>query len=92
MRLLSGSSESEHGSRVWFTVEDRGNGFHPDDLPHVFDPFYSRRPGGTGLGLPIVKRIVDFHGGHVIAENRAGGGAAMTIVLPAYDPERKNGA
>ncbi|MEO8033719.1 MAG: ATP-binding protein [Acidobacteriota bacterium] len=91
VRLLGGSSEGEHGRRIWCRIEDSGNGFHPDDLPHVFEPFYSRRPGGTGLGLPIVKRIIDFHGGRIIAENRPEGGAAMTIVLPAYGPEAADG-
>jgi PAS domain S-box-containing protein len=85
IRLKGGAFEGEHGRKVWIRVEDEGSGFHPDDLPHVFEPFYTRRPGGTGLGLPIVKRIVDFHGGQVLAENRAAGGAMMTIILPAYE-------
>jgi PAS domain S-box-containing protein len=72
------------GGRSWYrlAVEDEGPGFRADDLPHVFEPFYSRRRGGTGLGLSIVERLVGQHGGRVTAENRAEGGARVTILLP----------
>ncbi len=82
--LRAAASEGENGSWVSFIVEDRGSGFHPEDLPHVFEAFFTRRAGGTGLGLSIVKRVIDHHGGHVQAENRAEGGASMTVLLPAY--------
>jgi PAS domain S-box-containing protein len=65
------------------TVADDGTGFAPDDLPHVFEPFFSRRQRGTGLGLAIVQRIVEQHGGEVVAGNRESGGALVTLRLPA---------
>jgi PAS domain S-box-containing protein len=85
-RVLLGAAASEggHGRWVSVSVEDHGSGFRPEDLPRVFDGFFTRRAGGTGLGLSIVKRVIGFHGGRVIAENRAEGGASMTVVLPAY--------
>ncbi len=64
------------------TVADRGPGFRPDDLPHVFEPFFTRRAGGSGLGLAIVQKIVGEHGGTITARNGAGGGAVIEIRLP----------
>jgi len=63
-------------------VEDSGKGFRPEDLPRIFEPFFSRRPGGTGLGLALVQRIVEQHGGAVAAANRADGGAVVSVRLP----------
>lgn len=73
----------QNGS-VWLetTVEDSGPGFNPDDLDRVFEPFFTRRHGGTGLGLALVHRIVEQHGGGVTAENRPGGGATVRVRLP----------
>jgi PAS domain S-box-containing protein len=72
---------------VWLetTVEDQGSGFNPDDLDRVFEPFFTRRRGGTGLGLALVHRIVEQHGGTVSAENRPEGGAAVRVRLPVSD-------
>jgi signal transduction histidine kinase len=64
-------------------IEDEGSGFNPDDLDRIFEPFFTRREGGTGLGLSIVQRIIEEHAGTVEAGNRAGGGAVITLWLPA---------
>ena len=64
------------------TVEDDGDGFRIEDLPSVFEPFFTRRERGTGLGLSIVQRIVEEHGGEVRAGNGEKG-AVITMILPA---------
>lgn len=67
-------------------VRDSGPGFNPKDMPRVFQPFFTNRRGGTGLGLSIVQRIVDEHGGVVVAENGAGGGAVVRMRFPEFRP------
>lgn len=63
-------------------VRDDGPGFSPEDLPHVFEPFYRGRDGQAGLGLAIVKAIAEGHGGWAVAENATGGGAVVRVGLP----------
>jgi signal transduction histidine kinase len=73
---------------VRMIVEDSGPGISELDLPHVFDRFYradasrSRATGGAGLGLAIVRKIVEAHGGSVEAKNAEDGGARLTVSLP----------
>lgn len=84
--------------QVEITVADRGMGIPPQDLQRVFDKFYRvQRPekvAGTGLGLSIARGIVEAHGGHIIAENRPGGGTIIKLTVPgtvdAGSEARKN--
>ena len=70
------------GVPVRIRVMDDGPGISPEDLPRVFDPFFTRRPGGSGLGLSIAHRAVQAHGGALIASSVPGEGATFAIVLP----------
>jgi signal transduction histidine kinase len=75
------------GGRRWcqISVRDHGSGFPESDLPRVFEPFFSRRQGGTGLGLPIVVQIVEGHGGEVEAGNAPDGGALVRLRFPVAE-------
>jgi len=74
--------------RLRITVEDHGRGISPSDLPHIFEPFYrgaeatSRQIQGSGLGLALVRRIVEAHDGRVTVATRETGGTVFTLHLP----------
>jgi two-component system, sporulation sensor kinase E len=68
---------------VFVRFTDTGPGIESESLGKVFDPFYSTRDDGTGLGLTIVHRIVDEHGGHIELTSDPGKGTAFTVHLPA---------
>ena len=63
-------------------VRDSGPGIEPSAVTRIFDPFYTTRPGGTGLGLAVVHRAVAAHEGAVFVDRAPSGGAEFTIVLP----------
>jgi signal transduction histidine kinase len=74
---------------VVLNVIDTGQGMKREDLPRVFRPFFSTRPGGTGLGLPTTRRIIEAHGGTITVQSELGKGTQFTIYLPPPDESRK---
>lgn len=70
-------------------VEDNGPGIPPEDLPHIMEPFHTRKESGTGLGLTIVRHIVESHGGQIGVRSRVGQGSCFTIRLPRAGPVRR---
>jgi len=72
---------SENGNLV-FTIRDHGPGLPHGQEERIFDPFFTTRTTGTGLGLPVARRIVELHGGIISAANADGGGAVFRIELP----------
>jgi two-component system, NtrC family, sensor histidine kinase HydH len=73
--------------QVEITVIDRGSGIDPKDLESVFNPFFTTKPNGVGLGLAIVSKIVDEHGGRVSLESEPDKGTVARALLPLdHDP------
>ncbi len=70
---------------VLVRFEDNGPGIKREDKPKIFDPFYTSRAKGMGLGLSIVKSIIEGHKGVIVEDGRYGKGARFTILLPAAD-------
>ncbi len=68
---------------VRIDVIDTGKGIRPEDLDKIFEAFYSTRKGGSGLGLPTARRIVEEHGGSLVAHSEYGRGSCFSIKLPA---------
>ena len=64
------------------TVSDTGTGISPEIIDRLFEPFFTTKPNGTGLGLPITRRIIYEHGGSIRVESQPNKGATFTILLP----------
>lgn len=70
------------GDTVDVAITDTGKGIHPDDIQRIFDPFVTNKESGTGLGLPISKKIVDEHNGILNVTSRLSEGSTFTVTLP----------
>ncbi len=80
----SGSGPGEGGKKTLrIRFSDTGVGMSPEDRERAFDPFFTTKEGGTGLGLAVVQRILDGHGGNVQVHSEPGKGTAVTLELPA---------
>jgi signal transduction histidine kinase len=77
-----GSDHLDDAARL--QVRDDGPGIPVEIRERLFEPFVSGRPGGTGLGLPIVQRAVEAHRGLVFVDSAPGAGTTFTILLPAH--------
>lgn len=76
-------STARDGAHVLLRVTDTGAGIPVDVLPRIFDPYFSTKKAGTGLGLPTVRRVAEEHGGSVTVQSDAGKGTQFTLRLPA---------
>lgn len=92
VKCLEGREDRSGEKREWVsvTIEDSGPGIPEEAREHVFNKFYQIQPEerekqqGTGLGLPIVKEIIELHGGEIIVEEGHLGGSAMIFFLPVF--------
>jgi signal transduction histidine kinase len=81
-----GVLRDEAAGVVRISVSDTGPGVDANDLSRIFDPFYTKRKGGSGLGLAVVHRTVEAHDGSIFVEPAVGGGARFVLVLPWEGP------
>ena len=84
------------GAEVRIAVADNGLGIAPEDMPLVFDAFYSGKPGaagerGSGLGLAISRRVIDAHGGSISVQSTPGKGSTFVITLPVHGDDGSDG-
>ena len=83
--LLITTEDAENCVRVG--ARDTGPGLRPENLEHLFEPFYTTKPNGMGMGLSICRSIVEVHGGQLSACGNQGPGATFQFVLPSYQED-----
>ncbi len=75
----------EKGGNTCIEIKDTGKGISEENLPFIFDPFFSTKTNAVGISLTKAKKIISDHGGHIEVESKPGKGTAFTIVLPPYN-------
>ena len=80
------------GSRAKLTVADTGCGIAPENLPKIFDPYFTTKSTGTGLGLALSAQIIEEHGGRIVADSEPSRGTRMECFLPLAAPADGGGA
>jgi signal transduction histidine kinase len=90
VRVLVG--ENLAGDQVWLRVRDNGPGMPSEICERIFDPFYTSKQGGTGLGLALTRKVVEAHGGQLEVSSTPGEGTHFVVTLPRLlrpPPERR---
>jgi len=85
IRVAQDDPGTDFADEAIVEVSDNGRGISEADLLRIFNPFFTTRPGGTGLGLPAVRRIARAHGGGVAVKSSLGTGSTFTLHLPLRD-------
>jgi signal transduction histidine kinase len=78
-------AQTAEGRKAEIAVIDRGSGIDPKHLENIFNPFFSTKAEGVGLGLAIVSKIVDDHGGQIMVESTLGEGSVFRVYLPVAE-------
>ena len=89
--LIIKLAPDDEGQRVRVDISDTGRGIPPENLPHLFEPYFSTKETGTGLGLAIVKKAVDDHHGTIHVASRPGAGTTFTVTLPTTEGNDERG-
>ena len=87
-RVLTVRSQRDRRHDIAVTVEDTGTGIDQTDLERVFEPFFSTKPEGMGMGLSICRSIVEAHGGRITASPARAGGSVFQVSLPDDEPSQ----
>jgi signal transduction histidine kinase len=78
-------ADTAEGKKAEIAVIDRGSGIDPKHLENIFNPFFTTKAAGVGLGLSIVSKIVDEHGGLITVESTPGEGSVFHVYLPVAE-------
>lgn len=76
-----------HEDGAVIAVTDTGPGIPPEAIERIFEPYFTTKAGGTGLGLALARRIVEAHGGRIAVESEAGRGTTVRLIIPTRHPE-----
>ena len=87
-RVLTVRSQKSGDCDIVVTVEDTGSGIDRADLERVFEPFFSTKPEGMGMGLSICRSIIEAHGGRITASPAREGGSVFQVSLPCDEPSQ----
>jgi signal transduction histidine kinase len=87
-RMLTVRSQKTGDCDIVLTVEDTGSGIDPAGLERVFEPFFSTKPEGMGMGLSICRSIIEAHGGRIAASPAREGGSVFQVSLPCDEPSQ----
>ena len=82
LQSLAGKENGESAESLIVECADTGRGIPAEALPRLFDPFFTTKTGGTGLGLPIAKKIIEEHQGSIGIQSQPGIGTVVTLTLP----------
>ena len=80
--ISAGTEDVKSSVKVWINIADNGPGIAAEDMNKLFNPFFTTKGAGTGLGLTIAHRLVECHGGQISVTNNKEGGATFSILLP----------
>jgi two-component system sensor histidine kinase HydH len=78
------ATQASNASRLEIRVSDTGTGIRPEDLAHIFEPYFTTKPSGTGLGLAIAHNIIEAMGGEITVQSTPGAGTSFTVRLPIH--------
>jgi len=81
-RIRIQAGENLAATEVWLRIQDNGPGIDPERLQRIFDPFYTSKSAGTGLGLALTRKVVDAHGGSIEAHSSPGKGTEFVLTFP----------